>query len=288
MIAAEDAARYRDALGCSLPLGLPAAFTAPGRPPVGSRVGATADRQPGWSCTDEVALGRLGRRPRSASPACSAPWRARTAWCAGESPHGTAVAKWCDVDVLRQLRRRSLAVLRREVEPVDPEAYARFVQAWHGIPGERRGLEALVGALGELQGAGVGRVASTLESSRRRRAWPRTARPTSTSCAPRATWCGSAPGWGSTTAGCGCTSSISCRCSPRRWSPSSDPTASCTSPIRAQLEQRGAASGTSSGRRRRARPTASCSVRCGTWSGRARRPTTRWPRCGRCSGRSAR
>ncbi len=64
--------------------------------------------------------------------------------------------------MLRQLRRRSLAALRREVEPVDPEAYARFVQAWHGIPGERRGLEALVEALGQLQGAAL--VASTLET----------------------------------------------------------------------------------------------------------------------------
>jgi ATP-dependent Lhr-like helicase len=64
--------------------------------------------------------------------------------------------------VLRQLRRRSLAALRREVEPVEPEAYARFVQLWHGIGGERRGLDALVEALGQLQGAAL--VASTLES----------------------------------------------------------------------------------------------------------------------------
>ena len=53
-------------------------------------------------------------------------------------------------------------MLRREVEPVEPEAYARFVQAWHGIPGERRGLDSLVEALAQLQGAAV--VASALES----------------------------------------------------------------------------------------------------------------------------
>ena len=70
--------------------------------------------------------------------------------------------EWCDVDVLRQLRRRSLAALRREVEPVEQEALARFLPAWHGIPAERRGLDALVETLGLLQGAPL--VASTLES----------------------------------------------------------------------------------------------------------------------------
>jgi len=76
-------------------------------------------------------------------------------------PNGVG-REFCDADVLRQLRRRSLATLRREIEPVEPAAYARFVQAWHGIPGERRGLDALVEALGQLQGAAL--VASTLES----------------------------------------------------------------------------------------------------------------------------
>jgi ATP-dependent Lhr-like helicase len=70
--------------------------------------------------------------------------------------------EYCDADVLRQLRRRSLAMLRREVEPVEPDAYARFIQAWHGIPGERRGVDSLVEALAQLQGAAL--AASALES----------------------------------------------------------------------------------------------------------------------------
>ena len=69
--------------------------------------------------------------------------------------------EWCDVEVLRQLRRRSLAALRREVEPVEQEALARFLPTWHGIPAQRRGLDALVETLGLLQGAPL--VASTLE-----------------------------------------------------------------------------------------------------------------------------
>ena len=70
--------------------------------------------------------------------------------------------EWCDVEVLRQLRRRSLSALRKEVEPVEPEAYARFLQSWHGVPADRRGADALVEALGQLQGAAL--LASTLES----------------------------------------------------------------------------------------------------------------------------
>ena len=70
--------------------------------------------------------------------------------------------EYCDVDVLRQLRRRSLASLRREVEPVEQQAFARFLPAWHDIPAERRGTEALVETLGVLSGAAL--VASTIEA----------------------------------------------------------------------------------------------------------------------------
>ena len=70
--------------------------------------------------------------------------------------------EFCDVDVLRQLRRRSLAALRREVEPVEQRRLRRFLPAWHNIPAERRGAEALVESLGVLSGSAL--VASTIES----------------------------------------------------------------------------------------------------------------------------
>jgi ATP-dependent Lhr-like helicase len=70
--------------------------------------------------------------------------------------------EFCDVDVLRQLRRRSLAALRKEVEPVEQEAFVRFLAAWHGIPAGRRGMDALVETLGVLSGAAL--VASTIEA----------------------------------------------------------------------------------------------------------------------------
>jgi ATP-dependent Lhr-like helicase len=76
-------------------------------------------------------------------------------------PEGVS-REFCEVDVLRQLRRRSLAALRREVEPVEQQTFARFLPAWHSIPADRRGMEALIGSLGMLSGAAL--VASTIET----------------------------------------------------------------------------------------------------------------------------
>src|SRR5207237_207861 len=64
-------------------------------------------------------------------------------------------------EVLKALKRRSLAKLRKQVEPVDPAALARFVADWQGLARPRRGLDALLGAVEQLQGAPL--VASALE-----------------------------------------------------------------------------------------------------------------------------
>lgn len=158
-IAAEDAARYRDALGCSLPLGLPRAFTEPVAHPLESLVARYARTHAPFVSDDVVR--RLGvPAPRIIGALAALEDEDRVV--RGEFRPDGVGREWCDVDVLRQLRRRSLSALRREVEPVDPEAYARFVTQWHGIPGERRGLEALVEALGLVQGAAL--VASSLET----------------------------------------------------------------------------------------------------------------------------
>ena len=158
-IAAEDASRYRDALGCNLPLGLPQAFTEPIAHPLESLVARYA-RTHSPFIVDEVAQ-RLAISPARVLGALGALEHEQRLVCGEFRPHG-AGREWCDIDVLRQLRRRSLAALRREVEPVEPEVYARFLQAWHGIPGDRRGLDALVESLGQLQGAAL--VASTIEA----------------------------------------------------------------------------------------------------------------------------
>ncbi|MEZ5251991.1 MAG: hypothetical protein R2713_23135, partial [Ilumatobacteraceae bacterium] len=157
--AAEDAARYRDALGCSLPLGLPRAFTEPVPLPLESLVARYARTHAPFVADDLAARFAL---PVTRISGALAALEADERLVRGEFRPDGATREWCDVDVLRQLRRRSLAALRREVEPVEPDAYARFLTQWHGIPAERRGLDAVVEALGLVQGSAL--VASSLET----------------------------------------------------------------------------------------------------------------------------
>jgi ATP-dependent helicase Lhr and Lhr-like helicase len=157
--AAEDAARYRDAFGCSLPLGLPMAFTDPVARPLEELVGRYA-RTHGPFLTAEVAA-RFGAPPERIAGALAA-LEGEERVVVGEFRPGGVTREYCDVDVLRQLRRRSLAALRKEVEPVEQEAFARFLAAWHDIAAQRRGIDALVETLGVLSGAAL--VASTIET----------------------------------------------------------------------------------------------------------------------------
>ncbi len=158
-IAADDAARYRDAFGCNIPLGLPMAFTEPVPHPLESLVARYA-RTHGPFTPSDVARRFVSPVERIVGALAALEDADRVVH--GEFQPGGVGREYCDVDVLRQLRRRSLAMLRREVEPVEPETYARFIQAWHGIPGERRGLDSLIEALAQLQGAAL--VASALET----------------------------------------------------------------------------------------------------------------------------
>ncbi|HUP75505.1 MAG TPA: DEAD/DEAH box helicase [Acidimicrobiales bacterium] len=152
LAAAEDASRVRDALGAALPRGLPGVFTDPVDDPLGDLVTRFA-RTHGPFVTADVAR-RYGvpvDRVRPALERLSAAGRV----VRGEfRPDGTQ-REWCDSDVLRQLRRRSLAALRREIEPVDPEALVRFLPQWQGVGVPRRGLDGLVEVIGILQGAAI-------------------------------------------------------------------------------------------------------------------------------------
>ena len=56
-----------------------------------------------------------------------------------------AGSEWCDVEVLRRLRRRSLAALRAEVEPVDAATFGRFLPAWQNVSAPASGAPALRG-----------------------------------------------------------------------------------------------------------------------------------------------
>ncbi len=157
-VAAEDAARYRDAFGCALPMGLPAAFTDPVPRPLEEVVARYAKTHGPFLAAEPTR--RFGAPPERILGALKA-LEAGDRLVRGEFRPDGVDREWCETDVLRQLRRRSLAALRREVEPVEQAAYARFLPAWQGIPAQRRGLDALVESLAVIQGAAI--VASTLE-----------------------------------------------------------------------------------------------------------------------------
>ena len=141
LVAVEDAGLFRDALGVVPPGGLPAAFLEPVDDPL-ERLLRRYARSRGPFTTGEAA-GRYGLDARDVDEALAA-LETRDLLVRGELRPGGVEREWCDPDVLRRIRRASLAVLRREVEPAEQAALARFLPAWHGI-GRRATLrEALV------------------------------------------------------------------------------------------------------------------------------------------------
>ncbi|HSG79389.1 MAG TPA: DEAD/DEAH box helicase, partial [Acidimicrobiia bacterium] len=157
--AAEDVARLRDALGVAPPVGVPEAFLEPVPDPVGDVVGRFA-RTHGPFIASEVAtaLGLpVGVVTRTLEDLEGRGRVTRGAF----RPQGEG-REWIDADVLRRLRRRSLAALRREVEAVDETAFARYLPAWHGVGGGGATRGRLLDTIRRLQGAAV--PASILES----------------------------------------------------------------------------------------------------------------------------
>ncbi len=159
LAAAEDAGRLRDALGAAVPAGLPAAFTDPVDHPLRDLVERFA-RTHGPFTTTQVAE-RLGVRAELVVGALTS-LAAEGRVLDGDFTPGGTHREWCDAEVLRRLRRRSLAALRKEVEPVEAPALARFLPGWQGVGTRRSGPDALAEAIGVLQGAAL--AASVLES----------------------------------------------------------------------------------------------------------------------------
>ncbi|SCF38218.1 ATP dependent helicase, Lhr family [Micromonospora purpureochromogenes] len=157
-VVVEDAARLRDALGVALPVGVAEAYLAPVADPLGDLVARYARTHGPFAATTcaarfglgvfvvEQALRRLAATGRVVS---------------GEFAPDTVGTQWCDAEVLRMLRRRSLAALRREIEPVPPRALAAFLPRWQQVGSSARGVEALAATIEQVQGAAV--PASALE-----------------------------------------------------------------------------------------------------------------------------
>jgi ATP-dependent helicase Lhr and Lhr-like helicase len=160
--AIEDVGRLRDGLGVPVPPGAPDAFTEPVDDPLADLVGRYARTHGPFTVADvssRLGLGvavvrhtlqRLGAQGRVLD---------------GEFRPAGSGAEWCDAEVLRLLRRRSLARLRQEVEPVEPAAMGRFLLAWQHVGRERRGPRGVDGLLQVVdQLAGYAAPASAWES----------------------------------------------------------------------------------------------------------------------------
>ena len=140
LAAAEDAGRYRDALGAMPPGGLPEAFLT-----VSGTVNALQQLVHRWAkgrgpFTTAEASERFGR---DLEPVLVELER-DDKLVRGELRPGGTEREWCDPDVLRRIRRASLAALRKEVEPAEQAAFARFLPSWHGVDRRASLREALV------------------------------------------------------------------------------------------------------------------------------------------------
>jgi ATP-dependent Lhr-like helicase len=164
LVAAEDAARYRDGLGIPLPPGLPTALLEPVAQPVLELVRRYARTHGPFTLREPA--DRFALDPAVIENALRALAAEGRVLEGGFRPTGLH-REWCDAEILRQIRRKSLAKLRREVEPVEQHTLARFLAHWQGLLTPRRSgpahLDALLDAIENLQGAPI--PASLLETA---------------------------------------------------------------------------------------------------------------------------
>jgi len=159
LIAVEDAARYRDALGTVLPLGLPADLLAPSEAPLRDLVSRYV-RTHGPFLPGEVAT-HFGVGIDVIHGALQELARTGRVLEGGFTP-GSSQREWIDADVLKQIKRRSLAGWRQQIEAVEHRQFAAFLTDWQFVSKPRRGIEGLYDVIEQLQGAPV--AASVLET----------------------------------------------------------------------------------------------------------------------------
>jgi ATP-dependent Lhr-like helicase len=157
----EDAGRVRDALGAALPIGIPEAFTELVADPLGDLLSRYARTHGPFVIAEPAARLGLGAAVVQAGLERLV---ATGQVVAGEFTPGRVGREYCGATMLRTIRRRSLAALRREVEPAPQAVLARFLPEWQGVGGARRarGIDGLARVIEQLAGAAV--PASALES----------------------------------------------------------------------------------------------------------------------------
>ena len=149
LILAQEAARYRDALDIAVPTDLPSAFLETSIEPLADLVMRFARTHVAFSSGELAARWRIDERlvePVLESLAND------NRLLKGEFLPNRSGIEWCAPQVLAVLKRRSLARARRQVEPVEPAAFARFLIDWHGITKPTRGPDAILDCIEQLQG----------------------------------------------------------------------------------------------------------------------------------------
>jgi ATP-dependent helicase Lhr and Lhr-like helicase len=160
LIAVEDAARYRDGLGIPLPPGIATSLLETVTAPVLELVRRYA-RTHGPATLAEVSERFALDQPQIENALNALLLDGRIV--EGGFRPGGVYREWCDAEVLRLIRRKSLARLRKEVEPIEQQTLARLATHWQGVLQRRRGLDALLDTIEHLQGAPL--AASLLETS---------------------------------------------------------------------------------------------------------------------------
>ncbi len=160
----EDAGRLRDALGAALPPGLPMSLLESQDDPLASLIHRFARTHTPFAAADLSSA--LGIDRAVARDALDTMVEDGSLVRGELRPLGGGGAAqgfdYCDRDVLHLLKRRSLAALRAEVEPVDQVGFSRFLPAWQGMTSPSRGVDGLLRAIEQLAGLQV--PASALET----------------------------------------------------------------------------------------------------------------------------
>ena len=159
LIPVEYASRYRDALGVPLPPGLPETLLEPAPNAAHDLARRYARTHAPFTTTEFASRYGLGR---STAETILKELAAAGRLIEGEFRPGATGREWCDSDTLASIRRRSLAKIRKQVEPVEPAVLGRLLTTWQGVVRPRAGLDALLDTIENLQGAPL--PASILES----------------------------------------------------------------------------------------------------------------------------
>ncbi len=154
--AIEDAGRLRDALGAALPVGIPNAFLEPLPDPLGDLVARYARTHGPFTST--AVAERLGvgvAVARLTLQRLESQGRISSGFFLPSTGENTDETEWCDTEVLRRLRMRSLAAIRGSVEPVPPEAFARFLPVWQHLARPLEGIDGVAAVIEQLAGVPV-------------------------------------------------------------------------------------------------------------------------------------